>query len=71
MNDVQRKILEEKIKTLCNNCETVFDEQLGVFIENKIDEITGFVLRRDQRLCWNCRYFVTPHDSQFQEVAGN
>ena len=74
MNDIQRKLLEDKIKKLCKNCETIFDEKLGdpqPGIEEQIDKITGFATRRDLKLCSTCVYFLNADESQFEEIVGD
>jgi len=71
MNDVQRKLLEDKVKWTCNDCKTVFEGDDEFYeAEEKIAKVIGFKLRNDLEICWNCTYFRDPINSQFQEVAG-
>ena len=74
MNDVHRRLIEEKIKKLCNGCETLFDEDIPStrteIIDEQIDNLTGLVIKTKVEICYNCTYFRDANNSHFEEVAG-
>ena len=62
MNDVQRKLLEEKIRKICKDCDTIFDE--------KLNQIPDFVVKKDVEIYYNCTYFTPASISQILGVDG-
>lgn len=56
MNDVQRKLLENKVKNLCKDLNNT-----------EIDELTGFMTKPNLKICATCVYFLAAEVSPFDD----
>lgn len=82
MNDVQRKLLDDKIKELCQYKTTIFDaspedsiaddadEDNSEMYQKQIEDILRPKPVRNVKICVLCRFFLSPHEvpEYFKEV---
>ena len=75
MNNIQRKLLEDKIKKICQNKVTIFDaspadstaedadEDFSEFFMEEIDKLLCPTPVRNVKICVLCQFFLSSYDA--------